>query len=382
MSKKKYFVDAAGEIRQIKRSFYSEWQETEGIPVFEGFSVEDVDKLPLDNWERKGGKGCFINLVGSESMCDFYLCEIPPGESLKPQKQLFEEQIFVLDGHGATTVWNEGGTKHTFEWHEGSVFSPPLNTWHQLFNGQGDKPSRYLAMTMAPVTLNLYRDVDYVFNNQHVFTGRYNSEEDYFSGKMTPLGRDDQYGRWDSAEDFLAGKEPARTNTLRTNFISDVRNVGLDAMPGSGEGYSSMHFKLSHNTVQCHVAQFDVGKYKRAHRHGGGAHVVILEGQGYSLLWLEGKEDERMKIPWKKGSVVVPPSDYFHHHFSTSETPIRYLALRGGFGKEGKHLSTLSVSEGGDCIDYNEEEPLIREMYKEALAKEGVPFKMRPELYG
>lgn len=382
MEKKKYFIDAAGEVRQVMRTFYKEWQETEGIPVFEGFSLDDVDKLPLGDWERKGGRGCFVNLEGSGGLNDFYLCEIPPGGNLKPQRHLFEEQIFIIDGSGATTVWNEGGSKHTFEWQEGSLFSPPLNTWHQLFNGQGDKPARYLAMTMAPTVLNLYRDVDFVFNNKHVFTGRFNSEEDYFSNKMTPLGLDDPYARWDSPEDFLAGKEPARTNTLKANFIPDVLQVDLDEMPGAGEGYRSMHFKLAGNTVQCHRAEFEVGKYKRAHRHGGGAHILILEGKGYSLLWLEGREKERKKIPWKRGSIVVPVTNWFHHHFPTTDGPTRYLALRGGFGSEGKHRSTLSVSKGGDCIDYHEEDTEIRTMYQEELAKEGVPFRMRPELYG
>jgi hypothetical protein len=182
-------------------------------------------------------------------------------------------------------------------------------------------------------------------------------------------------------EDFLAGKEPARTNTLRTNFISDVRLVEVEPMPGAGEGFASMHFKLSNNTVICHAAEFEVGKYKRAHRHGGGAHIIILNGKGYSLMWREGKEKERMKIPWQTGTIIVPPAGWFHHHFPTSATPTRYLALRGGFGHEGKYKSTLSVSKGGDCIDYKEEEPEIRRMYQEELAKEGVKCNMAPSLY-
>ena len=63
---KKYFIDAAGQVRQVKKTFYKQWQDRERIPVFEGYSVEDVEKLTLGPWERKGGKGCFINLVGSE----------------------------------------------------------------------------------------------------------------------------------------------------------------------------------------------------------------------------------------------------------------------------------------------------------------------------
>jgi hypothetical protein len=42
------------------------------------------------------------------------------------------------------------------------------------------------------------------------------------------------------------------------------------------------------------------------------------------------------------------------------------------FGVEGKYKTTLSVSKGGDCIDYKEEDPEIRQMYEKALAEAGI----------
>ena len=53
---------------------------------------------------------------------------------------MYEEIFYVLKGRGATTVWaEEGGPRQTFEWHEGSVFSIPLNAYHEIYNGQGDQ---------------------------------------------------------------------------------------------------------------------------------------------------------------------------------------------------------------------------------------------------
>ena len=83
----------------------------------------------------------YLNLEGTEGVNDCYVCEIPPGQSLEAQKHLFEEMIFVISGRGATTVWRDGGRKQTFEWGEGSLFSPPLNTRYQHFNGQETNPS-------------------------------------------------------------------------------------------------------------------------------------------------------------------------------------------------------------------------------------------------
>ena len=126
-----------------KKSSYRKWIESEGIALIEGFFIEDIKNVPLQPWERNGGSGVRICLEGTGETDDCYICEIPPGKNLKPQRHLFEEMIYIVSGRGATTIWNDGGPKRTFEWQEGSLFSPRLNTWHQHFNGSGDQPARY-----------------------------------------------------------------------------------------------------------------------------------------------------------------------------------------------------------------------------------------------
>ena len=116
---------------------YELWQQTEEIPVYSGLAIEDLTTLSLGSWRRKGAMGAFINMLGAGRSCDAYVCEIPARDQTRPEHYLFEEIIYVVKGRGATSVWNVEGRKQTFEWQEGSMFSPPLNTWRQHFNAQG-----------------------------------------------------------------------------------------------------------------------------------------------------------------------------------------------------------------------------------------------------
>ena len=337
------------------KTTYQRWLESEGIPVIRDFYIEDVRKVILKPWERKGGLGVYLNLIGTEERNDAYICEIPPGKSLKPQRHLFEEMIYVLQGRGATSVWLEESRKQTFEWQQGGIFSPPLNTWHQHFNGSGNEPLRYLAVTNAPFVMNLFHNLDFVFNNPFKFTDRFTGEEDYFSGE---------------------GKSyPERI--LDTNFLSDVRTIPLEEWKERGAG-GQMRLELSENTMAAHLSEFPVGTYKKAHRHGPGAHVIILSGKGYSFIWPEGHPNQR--YDWHEGSIIVPPGNWFHQHFNTGKLPARYLALRWG-SQKFRMSNTVYNRENnemdwGNQIEYEDEDPTIRSTFERELANEGISSSM------
>jgi mannose-6-phosphate isomerase-like protein (cupin superfamily) len=345
---------------ETKETSYDKWVKTEGIEVIKGYAVDDLMKLPLKPWERKGGLGAFLNLDSGQTD-DAYICEIPPGGSLKPQKHLFEELIYILSGRGTTAFWKEGGPQRIIEWREGSLFAPPLNTWHQHFNSQGDKPVRYIALTTAPTVINLFHNMEFIFENPFTFNDRYNSEDDYF-GK----------------ERFF---RLTRTNApmYESNFIPDVKNFQLKEWELRGYNAFNMKFELAHNLINAHIAEWPVGTYMQAHAHRGGAHVLILRGEGYTLMWPEGEKPQ--KFPWHEGSLVVPPEMWFHQHFNTCGTPIRYLALRWGsrryrMGNYNVDLSSISTKLGGRQIEFRDEDPWIRKTYEEELAKAGLTMKM------
>jgi len=276
------------------KSSYEKWVEGEGIPVIRTFFVEDIRHVKLEGWERKGGNGAFLQMEGAGQVNNCYICEIAPGKSLKPQRQLFEETIYIISGRGATTVWNHEQRKQTFEWQAGSLFSPPLNTWHQLFNGSGSEPARYLAVTTAPTMINLLHNLDFIFHNDFAFADRFDARQNYFNGEGTLY-----------AGDFKGFKFIG--NVWETNFVPDARSFKLLDYNERGAGGSNIKFELSENTTACHISEFLVGTYKKAHRHGAGAHVIILGGEGYSLIWPDGAPIK--KYEWHEGSMDVPPEN-------------------------------------------------------------------------
>ncbi|MEA2992309.1 MAG: hypothetical protein QOD40_1229 [Alphaproteobacteria bacterium] len=343
------------------KTAYQKWTEGHGIPILREFYIEDLRKVELAPWDWKGGRGAFLNLIGTGEINDAYLCEIDPGKSLKPQRLLFEEAVFVVEGHGSTSIWNDDDKKITFEWQEGSLFSPPLNTWRQHFNGSGTKPARLFAVTSAPPLFNLFRNLDFMLNNPFAFNDRFRADSDSFSGKGEAYQLRDRHV-WD------------------TNFIPDVRTLPVFSWEKRGAGGSNIMIELAENSMGAHISQFPVGTYKKAHRHGPGAHVIIIGGEGYSLMWPEGSPPQR--FDWRDGSVIVPPEHWFHQHFNTGATPARYLALRAGGRKHPRPWGAKaygvdeSVKGGGDQIEYRDEDPQIRRMFEQALAKQGVTCRM------
>jgi len=356
------------------KSTYEQWLEQEGLPITEGYGIEDVTEVPREAWPRLGGYGGFIQLRGTvEGERGIYVGEIPAGKALNPEKHLYEEVIYVLQGHGGTEVWLEGAKKISFEWGPGSLFSPPLNCWHRLLNG-GRDPVLFLGVTNAPHMMDLFHNADFIFNCGYAFKDRFAGEKEYFS----PGNKRYQKG-WQ--------------NIWETNFIPDVMTAQLDDKPWKAAGGKTTQFEISGNIIVGHIANWPVGRYHRAHYHGPGALIVGLKSKGYVLMWPKevgtrpyesGHEDAVVKVDWKFGSIYSPPDGWFHQHFNTGKEPARHLAVRTGSRLyvsaarqlQGVDFMQLSIDEGGSIIEYEKEDPEIRRRYEEALKLEGVEYQM------
>ena len=159
--------------------------------------------------------------------------------------------------------------------------------------------------------------------------------------------------------------------------------MGLWDMSSRGAGGVNAMLEMGGNNIQSHISEFPVGTYKKAHRHGPGAHLLLLRGTGgYSLLWKDGEEPRR--ADWKEGAmVIVPEESCLHQHFNTGTTPARYLALRNGNmglyppAAGGSPDAERGSKDGGWQIEYVDEDPRMHELFEDELTRNGPPCRMK-----
>lgn len=338
-----------------KETPYTRWVASEGLEIHDAIYCTNLHTVELKPWARRGGRGVFLNHDASRTSNDAYVCEIPPGKELAPQRQLFEEMVYILDGHGSTTVWNDAGQKVSFEWSKGSIFAIPLNTLHQHFNGSGKDVARFVSVTNAPSIINAFGDLDFVFNTKYDFKNRFAGESNYFANGGEQKGL-----------------------LLDTNFVADAINLPLISAKERGAGGGHIRFSMAKGSMNSHISQFPVGTYKKAHAHGPGAYVIIMSGQGYSLMHPEGEEPRR--YDWQEGTLITPPNMWFHQHFNTGTTPARYLAFKGEAvsirNAQGVPKAWISRRIGGHQIDYADESQMVRDTFAQALEKVGLQPRM------
>jgi mannose-6-phosphate isomerase-like protein (cupin superfamily) len=353
------------EAPRVAIDVYLEWLKGEGIPVTEDFGV-DLLEVPTKRWSRYDVSAAAVHLKGRGDFLCMFVFDIAPSGATAPQRHLYEEVFYVLDGRGSTMIETADGRKHSFEWGPKSLFAIPLNARYRLFNGSGSQGARLVSTTNLPAVLNMFHDEDFVFGNDWDFEKRVGSSK-YFSGEG----------------DFI----PIRpgNHLWETNFVPDLAAIELQPWSDRGAGGSNIMFILADGTMHAHISEMPVGTYKKAHRHAADFHVMCVTGTGYSLLWYEGEKDW-VKVDWKHGTVFAPPDQMFHQHFNTSPVPARYLATAYGSLRypftESKRKSlfggvSTSVKLGGAQIEYTDQDPRVHRLFTEETRRNGVEVRMK-----
>ena len=350
---------------------YLDWVHAEGMPVIEGDYAIDLFAVETGPWARVGCKGAAVHLKGRGDFCNMFLFELAPGGSSAPLRHLYEDIYYVLDGHGSTQIELPDGSKRSFEWSPKSMFSIPINMPHRHFNSGGRERALIVSTTNMPLLMNTFHNDTFIFNNPFSFKDRI-GKENYWSGEG----------------DFI----PIRpgNHLWETNFVPDMASIKLHEYADRGGGSSNIKFVLADGIMSGHMSEMPVGTYKKAHRHGPGTHVICVTGHGYSLLWYEGDTDYT-RIEWQHGVVFPPCQSQIHQHFNTSAEPARYLAMGIGnvrypftlqkrqtmIGEKGaKQRSSLSIKQGGNQIEFEDQDPRIHALWLEEMRKAGITPRM------
>ncbi len=217
---------------------YLDWSKAEGIPIVEELGV-DLKTVETKPWARHGVDGAFVHLKGRGDFLAMYVIDIPPGGKTEPQKHIFEEVFYVIDGHGSTTIETYDGRSHSFEWGPKSLFALPLNCKYQHFNGSGADRARFYSCNNMPLVMNLYRNNDFVFSNDASFPEREGGAE-YFAG-----------------DGELIPKMPGR-HMWETNFVPNLGEFELKKWEKRGAGGANMMFSLADGTMHAHCSEMPV----------------------------------------------------------------------------------------------------------------------------
>ncbi|MEA2985865.1 MAG: hypothetical protein QOD94_2119 [Alphaproteobacteria bacterium] len=349
---------------------YLDWVKKEGLPIAEDYAL-DLFEVETAEWPRYGIKGAVAHLKGRGDFCNMFVLELPPGKSTIPQRHLYEDVYYVLEGSGSTQIEFEDGQKRNFEWGPKSLFSIPLNAKHRHFNGSGTERALLATTTNLPMIMNVFHNEKFLFDTPFDFIDRAGKSE-YFAG-----------------EGDLITVRPGN-HMWETNFVTDLAAIELKSWGDRGAGGTNIMFVLADGVMHAHISEMPVGTYKKGHRHGPSFHVMCVTGHGYSLLWFEGQKDF-LRVDWKHGTVFPPADQQFHQHFNTSSHPARYLATAVGglryplmvtqrhalLGKDGqKQGVSLSLKEGGGQIEYEDQDPRIHRLWLEEMKKNNVTPRM------
>jgi mannose-6-phosphate isomerase-like protein (cupin superfamily) len=365
---------------------YDRFMDEEGVPCFRGIGVHKVQDLPRQSWARKGGAGTYIQLHGTEGKWGCFVVEVPAAGALNPERHMFEEIYYVVEGRGTTEVWVDGDQKrHVFEWQAGSLFSIPMNAWFRIVNASSS-PALLLAGNTAPMVMNLFNNKDAIFNNPFVFRDRFS-------------GADDFYKYNDDIE-----PDPVRGLAMRrTNFIPDIVNCDLPLDNRRSPGYRRIEPFMTENNFYLWIGQHENGRYSKAHGHPSSAVLICVKGKGYTYTWPEGasinpwkngKMEEVKRVDYEPvGMVTAAPGglNWFHQHFGTSQGPLRLMAWYGPNAAPGRQpgipgekmidAGAIDIDEGGTAIPYSMEDPHIRAEYEATLRANGAESRMDPRWY-
>ena len=291
-------------------------------------------------FDPKWGAGVARIGEGRLHQMDVTLLEIPPGKSLAPHRHLAEEVIYAVSGKGYTQMWlrdEEKEKKERYDWTEGDYLSPTVNAWHQHFNASPDTPARFVSITTAPLTENLFKSAGFLTSTEAVFEDRW------------------KYSIVQKPQYFRTVKEGAASVRMRVGHL--LPNLKNRAMEDRGEGMLGITISPEGDMAGNQLFEMEVREFKTGdstspeHRHAWETFYYILKGTGSSNLQLEDKAERKMD--WAEGDLFIVEANEYHNHRPRGGPGGRFLQVKasGYFRRVGlKERGYLMQNKPGSTV--------------------------------
>jgi quercetin dioxygenase-like cupin family protein len=294
-----------------------------GLPILHGqemSSPDDIARLadyPLILDEELGVSTAQIG-VGRLHQVDATLIEIPPGGQSPAHRHLAEEIIYIVSGGGHTNMWvgTEDST-HRYDWDAGDLLSPSLNTWHQHFNSSVDVAARYLSITTAPITQNIFPGHDFLSSSDFVFTERWEQGISQQPEYTPEGGFESSY-----VVRMLVGHQLPDLPDRKLK----QRRQGAWGITIAPEGDLAGNRVLEMEVREKDGEEF-TDEQAHLHHHPWEVIYVVLDGKGYSNMRREGEALRR--VNWQEGDLFIVEANEYHDNRAQPNARTRYLQVKG-----------------------------------------------------
>ena len=117
--------------------------------------VPDALEFKLQQFDRRGkGTTNMHWTMSGNTQIDLHVSEMPGKKYKRAHRHSSDAFILLLSGKGYSLTWPEGqyDKRIRVDWHEGTMFVPPIYWYHQHLN-PGTESARYLAIN-APIIVS------------------------------------------------------------------------------------------------------------------------------------------------------------------------------------------------------------------------------------
>lgn len=326
---------------------YEDWAKAEGVPVLTGSAI-DLRTANVVPWARFDAKGAFCHVDGRCDFLSVFLLEIAAGKTAAPQRHLYEEICYVIDGIGETVIETPAGTR-TVAWAPRSIFSMPMNARYRHRN-TGTTPARIAGINDMRYLFNLFRNEAFVYALTSDFPERI------------------------SKPGLASGAAGLR---LDADAVKDLAVVDIPA--ASTSPYPArLPLSLYDGTISTDVWQIEPGTYTEAKRQFQGVHHIGISGQGYMVISEDGAQNPT-RIDCQPGLLFSAPAMMYYQHFNSTAEPMRFITLELGsvrtpmFRHRRVDYGDNSVyAAGRDIIPYAKQDTAIRKAWIDTIAAKGI----------